>query len=148
MANKPILIPDGIGFGDETLSKYDEGTWAVAWTATGGTAPSIGNGSLSGNYTRVGRQVTATIKLQIGSTTVTGSAGFWRFSVPFTAAVTGTGSAAINDSGTGYFHAVLEFSDLNNVIGLIPGTAEVVSYIKPMTWASPDTFVASFSYFI
>jgi hypothetical protein len=148
MANKPIIMPDGVGFGDETLSKYDEGTWAVSWTATSGTAPSIGNGSLTGNYTRIGRQVTATIKLQIGSTTVTGSAGFWRFSVPFTAAVTGTGSVAITDAGAGYFGAIVEFIDLNNIIGLIPGTADVVSYAKPMTWTSPDVLVVSFSYFI
>jgi hypothetical protein len=55
MANKPILIPDGIGFGDETLSKYDEGTFTA--TLTGCTT----SPTATATYTKVGKLVTISI---------------------------------------------------------------------------------------
>jgi hypothetical protein len=50
MANKPILIPDGVGFGDETLSKYDEGTWTPTDASGAGLTITVARGK----YTRIG----------------------------------------------------------------------------------------------
>jgi len=59
------------------------GVWkdyTPVWTATT-TNPSIGNGSLFGRYTIVGKTCTCNFNLTAGSTTTFGS-GNWEFSVP------------------------------------------------------------------
>lgn len=57
--------------------------YTPVWTATV-TNPSIGNGTLSGRYSRSGGVVTVSGQIVIGSTTTTGS-GIWRISLPITA---------------------------------------------------------------
>lgn len=68
------------------LNNYFSGvvgsSYAVAWT---GGSPVVGNGSLSGAYSRKGKEVTIRINLGIGSTTTFG-AGAWTFSTPVTSA--------------------------------------------------------------
>ncbi|MCD9196084.1 hypothetical protein [Streptomyces albireticuli] len=79
-----------------SLEVYDGSAWkavpygtqwtsyAVAWTATT-TNPSLGNGTLVGQYMKIGTTCHIYIKLVIGSTTNAGS-GTYRFSLPFTTA--------------------------------------------------------------
>lgn len=50
------------------------------WAASG-TAPSLGNGSISGRLTRRGKRVFIDIELSFGSTTTYGT-GVWQFSLP------------------------------------------------------------------
>ncbi len=59
MANKPILIPDGIGFGDETLSKYDEGTWTPSTSSSSNITGTPAYGTAT--YTRIGNTCFARI---------------------------------------------------------------------------------------
>ena len=67
-----------------------DGLLGGAWTAytptwTGGvTNPTLGNGTLTGFYKKVGRTVVWRMRLTIGSTTNVGS-GSWRFSLPVNA---------------------------------------------------------------
>jgi len=57
MANKPIIMPDGVGFGDETLSKYDEGTWTPT-LSFGGATTGITYGAIRyGHYQRIGNRI-------------------------------------------------------------------------------------------
>jgi len=59
------------------------GAWAAfapAWTATG-TNPALGNGTLTGRYSQVGKTVSYEILLLAGSTTTFGS-GIYVFSLP------------------------------------------------------------------
>jgi hypothetical protein len=79
----------GIGNFQTGISTADVGntynvaeTYTVTWTAAG-SAPSIGNGTLTGSYSRNGNTVVVSISLNIGSTTNLG-AGAWSFSLPFT----------------------------------------------------------------
>lgn len=75
---------------DDNSGNNSNGTTATAgfvvftpvWTCASGAAPSLGNGSLNGNYTRQGRKVTLWIEFQAGSTTTFGG-GPWQFSLPF-----------------------------------------------------------------
>lgn len=63
------------------------GAWTPytpTWTATT-TNPTLGNGTLVGRYSKIGRQVTVHINLIPGSTTTFGS-GSYNFAVPFAAA--------------------------------------------------------------
>ena len=69
--------------------------YTPSWTASG-TAPSIGNGSITGYYTRSGALVTAYITLSYGTTT-TGGTGSWRFSLPLD-----DYQYVVHESGTGH----------------------------------------------
>ena len=65
------------------LIDANAGTWqsyTVSWTAAT-TNPSIGNGTLSGRYTQIGKTVIGSISLTMGSTTTYGT-GAWSFSLP------------------------------------------------------------------
>lgn len=85
--------------------------WAIDYApvmSTGGAAPSLGNGTLTGTYSREGALITATINLQLGTTTRLGT-GDLRFSLPVArraAHVEVGGSAIINHTGTIYTAAV------------------------------------------
>jgi hypothetical protein len=63
-------------------------SYTPAWTAST-TNPTLGNGSLTGQYMLVGKTCHVQLGLSIGSTTTIGS-GTYQFSVPFTAAAGGT----------------------------------------------------------
>ncbi|MFE4679179.1 hypothetical protein [Streptomyces sp. NPDC056723] len=74
---------------DQFSSMFD--TWTTytpAWTAST-TNPVLNNGSLTGRYIKIGRTVTCNINLVTGSTTTYGS-GNHSFSLPVTAATSGT----------------------------------------------------------
>jgi hypothetical protein len=81
-----ILSPaagNGLNFsanGGDTLTQYDEGTWTPSVTSSAGTITTVG--TVSGNYTRVGRLVTVICSVTI-TTNGTGS-GFIKIgSLPF-----------------------------------------------------------------
>lgn len=97
------------------LLRYNGSTWDTyykvpgAWTSyppvwtASTTNPVIGNGTLIGRYSKIGRQVTVHINLTPGSTTTYGS-GTYAFSVPFTAANVGAamiGHAQFLATGSG-----------------------------------------------
>ena len=65
------------------LAAAADGAWTTytpGWTGT--TNPSLGNGSLVGRYTRIGRTIIGGVVLTIGSTT-TGGSGSWSWDLPF-----------------------------------------------------------------
>ncbi|MEU5716550.1 hypothetical protein AB0G71_12295 [Streptomyces sp. NPDC020403] len=73
------------------------GAWTPytpTWTAA--SNPSIGNGTLTGQYIKIGRTCHVVLKLTTGSTTTYGSGGY-SFGVPFTSAagIDYTGSARL-----------------------------------------------------
>jgi hypothetical protein len=45
------------------LDDYEEGTWTPTWAVESGAAPSIGNGTLTGRYTKIGRVALFNAKL-------------------------------------------------------------------------------------
>lgn len=86
------------------------GDWVAytpTWTAATGTAPSIGNGNLSGRYTLLGKTCHLRVGWKAGSTTTFGSGGEWRFSIPFAA-------ATLPDSN---------YSFMGSAVGIRPGTS-------------------------
>lgn len=80
-----ILSPasgKGINFsaaGGDTLTIYDEGSWTPTVTASSGTLTTV---SATGNYTRIGRQVTANI--QVTLTNAGTASGALNATLPFT----------------------------------------------------------------
>ena len=88
------------------LAPWD--TYTVAWTAAT-TNPVLNNGTLTGRYRLIGRTVLCRIHLVAGSSTTFGSGSF-RFSLPLTAATTGTnlpqtGPANVLNEGVAWYHA-------------------------------------------
>ncbi|WP_030333835.1 hypothetical protein [Streptomyces sp. NRRL B-1381] len=86
---------------DQFNSMFDAWTaYTPAWTSSG-TAPSLGNGNVSGRYMKFGRTVHVVITLTWGSTTTPGS-GNLSFSLPAAAASAfpGTLNATCTTTGT------------------------------------------------
>ncbi|MFD7709465.1 hypothetical protein [Streptomyces sp. NPDC059786] len=72
------------------------GAWTPytpTWTAVT-TNPVLGNGTVIGQYQKIGRICHVVIMLTIGSTSTFGS-GFWRLSLPFQAASVASGSPGV-----------------------------------------------------
>lgn len=126
-------------------------TWTAytpTWT-NNGTANSLGDGSITGSYRKVGTQVFFRVTLTWGSTTSAGSS-FWFLSVPVTAEGTfvfsGGCTGRVVDSNTGVGYAITCVTGNAGVI--IPVYASVsgatvvqtvVTGSAPMTWAVGDT---------
>jgi hypothetical protein len=91
------IIPAGVTLGTaagvynaaNTLDDYEEGTWTPAFTPQTGALGSITYGIQAGNYTKVGRQVTVTGRMQTtGSVTIGTASSAMRISgLPFTVGV-------------------------------------------------------------
>lgn len=118
------------------------GAWVAytpTWTSLG-TAPSLGNGTLTGSYMKIGRTVHYRIEFTAGSTTTYGTS-VYLFSLPLAAADAGLspmGQACIQDASAA--------AQLNRSALLWTATAVLlqseaganVTNLVPMTWASGD----------
>lgn len=122
-------------------------TYTPVWSSTG-TAPSLGNGAITGRYIKVGRLVQFWINLTMGSTTTFGTS-VYTFTLPVTAAAAnanGVGTARLIDSsaGTGYGRFVA-FNSTTTVLLNAEGGAFVTNTV-PATWANGDSFAISGTY--
>lgn len=110
---------------------------SVNWTSTG-TPPAILNGTISAAYIQVGKFITYTGRISMGSTTTFGGANAWSIALPVAALNSNyTGSAYFNDASV----------TANKTGGaLIPGTSTCsfssiggpVTATVPYTWAVSD----------
>ena len=114
-------------------------SYTPTWTATT-TNPSIGDGTLSGRYTVIGKLVVLNIRMVAGSTTTFGS-GEWNFSLPIAASSAyGAFSAKILDFGIAWYNSVGKFASTTSIY--IPP----VSATYPMTWGVNDLLELSMNY--
>lgn len=131
-------------------------SYPVEWHASG-TAPAVGNGSLSGYYVKHGRLVTARIMLNSGSSTTFGS-GFYWWTLPVAAAVNGIpagqfaqcGSMVVSTSGSGTFYTAAAFiaqSLPGQVNGLINNSGSFLGASNPVAFSgSGCQFQTSITY--
>lgn len=128
---------------DSTVISYNP-TWTAA-TAN----PSLGNGSLNGSYTRVGRMVTLSFRLIVGSTTTFGT-GVWRFSIPFAAHTRSyIGQAYVLDSGTTLLTGILRINEGGSEQYcqlLTHNSANFASATVPITFATGDEVWGTITY--
>jgi hypothetical protein len=124
-------------------------TAATAWTSytpvwsSSGSAPGLGNGTLTGAYVQVGKIVHFRIRLRAGSTTTFGTGSF-RFTLPvetvavFTGAgeIVGQGSLLDNSAGDRYVRHAYTFS--STIVSLVDGAGAAVTNTVPFTWANLD----------
>lgn len=115
---------------------YTATTYTPTWTATVSN-PSLGNGTLTGRYTKVGRQVTAHVQLIVGSTTTFGS-GQWVISLPTTTSSSGLlalGQMLVTDVSAGGIPYLGTAAASVNA-----STVSLATETNPVTGTLPITF--------
>lgn len=134
----------------------------VNWTdytpswSTSGTQPSIGNGTITGRWARVGNLAYVRISLKWGSTT-SGGTNAWNFGLPsgldgtydstFNPWPVWTGTVMMRDVSTSSYH--VGFVGLNASGGTTLGLTTSGAFINatsPMTWASTDVLSLCVAY--
>lgn len=126
--------------------------WAIAYTPTltsGGTAPVLGNGTVTGMYSRQGATITIDVQLTVGSTTTLGTGGL-RLSLPqarSNASIATFGTAVLL-AGTTNYTAVVRIPGNVNYCEMIRDTSGAVTASSPAAFASGDTFRFSGTYLI
>jgi hypothetical protein len=145
--NPPIIDNSG---NDAVMLDYGISAYTPSITS-GGSAPSLGNGTITGFATRTGMLVNVTINLTLGSTTSLGS-GALRFSLPTfapntSAAVQYCGDAVLYDDDAAIFYrAAVQLPAATDYVTLIRDTSGSITFNDPVTWATSDTFRISFTY--
>ncbi|HGM5182285.1 TPA: glycosyl hydrolase family 28-related protein [Pseudomonas aeruginosa] len=124
-------------------------TYTPTWTQTSAT-PSVGNGTLTGNYIRHGYQCMVEIELIAGSTTTFGDGSTaYRFSLPFPGHLSfnqrGFPVRIFDTSAGADFTGWASIGAGQDYITISVG-AQQVRATSPMTWANGDTLQCSFSY--
>lgn len=113
-------------------------SYTPTWTAAG-TAPALGNGTLTGRWRRAANSdlIINEINLTLGSTSTTGTSD-WRFSLPVNAnaADLAVGSAWLLDSGVTERNAVVRLLTVSTVSVICP-TGPVGTGV-PWTWNTSD----------
>jgi len=109
-------------------------TYDLAWTSTG-TQPAIGDGSLEGLYTKIGKTVFVVATMVAGSTTTFGTGG-WRFSLPSTAnRLYVTGAGDVTNSGVGTYLVTAETISTTTMRAL-----NIVSPVTELADGAPFAF--------
>lgn len=122
-----------------------------AWTAYTPTVSgiTIGNGTFSASYARVGKNVTLKVRFTLGSTSaITGAA---TFSLPVNATGFGYGTANLNCAGSNYQGVALISGSTNVIANAVnsAGTYAVQSSTSatiPATWATGNVISLTISY--
>lgn len=138
----------------ETLlgSQIPWSSYTPTWTASS-VNPSIGNGSITGNYAIIGKTCFVRVRVAMGTTTTYGS-GAWYFSLPVTAA-SPYGvimPATMLDNGNNWYSGLVNGGRLGdttkseiqwqNTSGVSVGLTSTI----PFTWGSSDELEFNGSY--
>ena len=123
-------------------------TYTPTWTAAT-TNPSLGNGTLVGQYRRVGRHVFGTINFTAGSTTTFGT-GSWSFGLPFPASNNWSYvvRAMARDTPAGSTYISLGFINPGATSFVLQMGQAVGGWTstQPFTWGSGDNGAIQFDY--
>ncbi len=118
-------------------------SYTPTWTSTG-TAPALGNGTITGSYVLAGKLVHFRVKLLMGSTTTYGT-GSYLLSPPANAAgaaYDATGSVIIHDASAGGRYLGITWLSDNAHFRLLhqaaAGLSQDVTNTSPMTFATSD----------
>lgn len=133
-----------LGYITDALQALSEAptSWTPTWSASG-TAPAIGNGTLTGNYLRVGKLVIFSFKFVAGSTTTFGT-GTYTFTLPVAANLS---SADLIAPATLLDNSTTTTNEANAVRGSAGSDQFVLRYhggtgnvgqTVPWTWATSD----------
>lgn len=114
-------------------------TYTPTW-ASSGTAVSLGNATLTGNYRISMRSAVVRVAFAAGNTTTFGT-GSYTWTVPFASVSSSFGSAQILDSGTAHYVATAGVIG-SSMSGYTHAGSSTVGAAIPMTWANADEWNA------
>jgi len=128
------------------------GEWSAytpVWSSAGGTAPTLGNATLTGRYAMIGKTVHCRINFTLGSTSVQGS-GWWTFTLP----VPGVGWLNWDPMGQGRIvqgaaQRTVHISSTGTGTTLymtVNGSGGVLGPGVPWTWAAGSVIYLAFTY--
>lgn len=130
-------------------------SFTPTWSATGGT-PTIGNGSISGYLSVIGKRANVVYRLFIGSTTSLGTTTAWTFSLPIAVAATPTmnylGNVYARDvsANQNYMYTTILTQSATSFINLISSTAASstvqLAYNVPFSWGANDILSCQIEY--
>jgi hypothetical protein len=129
----------GIDFsanGGDVLTQYDEGTWNPVVTAGSGTFTTV---TATGNYTRIGRQVT--VNLQITLTNLGTASGAVFATLPFTCGQFPAIASGREDQNTG---VVLQ----GRIGSALPSQVIILSFNNSTPIAPGNVLQLTMTYFI
>lgn len=117
-------------------------SYTPTWTCSG-SAPAIGNGTLSGAYKQIGKTLYVRISFVAGSTTTFGTGDF-RFALPGSltsvASVEQALAAKGYDSSATTNLVLAGFTPASgSYVALVSNGGTVVGSAQPITWANGDT---------
>lgn len=124
--------------------------WTAQYTPTltsGGTAPSLGNGSIVSTYTRTGGTTTIEGQISIGSTTTLGTGGL-SISLPqkrHNGFIFCGGTVVMNRGGTLYT-GTLQIAGAVTTATFLRDTSGAITFNSPATFATGDTIRWSATY--
>lgn len=136
----------GAGSGFTAINNQFSGkAFTLTWTAAG-TAPVLGNGTLTGTWSRQGRWNEFTINLVAGSTTMFGT-GNWSFSVPVAEGGVGAVIPLSMVCAGAFYSGVgrVTGATLNSMFSA-SNTGVSVSVTVPGAWTTTNSLVASGGY--
>jgi hypothetical protein len=123
-------------------------SYTPVWTSSG-TAPVIGNGTITGQYKLIGKTCFVRGNVAMGSSTTFGS-GEWYISMPFTASNADAilMTATLLDNGSAWYNATMagaragfNYKAPMQYVNITNGTASDVNATQPFTWANTDRFL-------
>lgn len=125
-------------------------SWRIAYTpalTSGGTAPSLGNGTISASYYRNGATTTVVGQLTIGSTTTLGTGGL-KVSLPHAMRndIDFAGGIVYMNRGGTIYQGFIQIPTGTAVADLLRDTSGSVTATSPGTFASGDFMRWSFTY--
>lgn len=131
-------------------------SYTPTWTSSG-TAPAIGNSTVSAAYYQIGKRVDFTINVTFGSTATYGT-GYWRWSLPVTPHATRTqvfSGIAWDASSSLWYpvpHTIVPADSATSTQGWVHlttgtyGSGTLLSATAPFTWTTSDTLAIHGSY--
>jgi hypothetical protein len=130
----------------EVVDVYEVGSYTPSWISTG-TQPSLGNGTLTGNWERRGKVVNVNIKLTYGSTTTSGT-GIFSFTVPLAVSVPLNSVGQSLDSGVAFYNAISSVGAwaANSVSLVTAADGANVTGTTPFTFSTNDVIYAQAYY--
>ena len=123
-------------------------SYTPTWAASG-TAPALGNGTLTGAYINTGKLCIGRIFLTMGTTTTYGT-GNYTFTLPLSSAVggqwMGVGGCTCRDASGAATYFFGAFTAGTNTVTGGNDAASRLGQLVPFTWASTDTLAINFTF--
>lgn len=132
----------GGGAGGGVLPAWED--WTPVWTTTG-SAPSVGNGSLTGRFQHVGKTVHFRLQLNWGSTT-SGGTGTYQFTLPVPASSLQWTFAANCLEGGVDNDVSIGLLESGSVFVVVIDDGNVANSTAPFTWGDTDRLVVTGTY--